>query len=111
MLDFRTCGLCFIPDGLCIDGDLSPPVDDESFFEDFFFDDLSASFLVSDIESGEEDVSDGKFSFSGISPHSFDVLREEFAWYLEMDSGPVSCFSVCIDGSPMPEGFEGFDGH
>ena len=82
----------------------------ESCFEDFCFNDAPASFLRSDIYSGQKCHAHRDSSAVVLVSGALDMLAEKILRDIEMESRAIAGFTVSIDRASMPDGLQGFDG-
>ena len=104
LLDLRAGGVGLVAKRFGVDRHLPPSIDDMADSQNFLFDDTAAAFLCRQIGARQEHHADSQPAAIIIMAGTRNMLDEEIARYLDMDSRAVTCHTVGINRTTMPDG-------
>src|SRR6185369_4885879 len=88
---------------------LAPAIDRIAVIQDLALDDDPAALLLAEIGPGQKDLADGELGRADLLAALADEILEEGVRDLHMDAGAVAGLAVGIDGTAMPDRFQGLD--
>ena len=109
LLDFRTGGVRLVTKGVRVDRNLPPAIDHVTHRQNFLLDDTAAALLRGKIGTRQEHHADGKAAPIIIMAGAGDMLDEEVARNLDMDTRAITGHSVGIDSPTVPDGLKRLD--